>query len=127
MVTPMKFRIAFAVAVAALAATASASASSGLRTSLLGQTHAPLAGSPWAYYLRAWDTNGKPWQGVILIQVVTPKGKKIDGIGQFAIKGSWLKAYIWRRADRGLTLDLRIQFLAGTKVVDTTSYRVNVQ
>jgi hypothetical protein len=116
-----------AAAAVALALAAPASAASGLRVSLLGQTHTPCAGCPWAYYLRAWGADGKPWQGAINIQVVTPKGKKIDGIGMFAFTGSWLRAYIWRRPDKGQKLDLRIQFYAGTKVVDTVSYRVNVQ
>jgi hypothetical protein len=112
---------------AALAAPAHA-APGALRTSLLGQTHTPLAGSPWAYYLRAWGPDGKPWQGSILIEVVTPKGKKVDGIGMFAFNGSWLRAYIWRRPDRGETLDLRIRFIQGnSKVVATVAYRVRVQ
>jgi hypothetical protein len=112
---------------AALTGAAPAAAATGLRISLLGQTHKPLAGSPWAYYLRAWGPDGRPFQGAILLEVVTPTGKKIDGIGQFAFTGSWLKAYIWRRADKGMTLDLRISFFAGTKIVAKTSYRVNVQ
>jgi hypothetical protein len=116
--------------VAALAAALAGSAhgASGLRTSLLGQTHTPLAGSPWAYYLRAWGPDGKPWHGSILIEVVTPAGKKVDGIGMFAFDGSCLRAYIWRRPDRGLTLDLRIRFLEGAgTVVATAAYRVHVQ
>src|SRR5258708_7916250 len=79
---------------AALAGAAPAAAGTGLRISLLGQTHKPLAGSPWAYYLRAWGPGGRPFQGAILLEVVTPTGKKIDGIGQFAFNGTWLKAYI---------------------------------
>jgi hypothetical protein len=117
--------VLFTVAVGVSAAPAYAA--SGVRTSLLGQTHTPLAGSPWAYYLRAWGPDGKPWQGAIVIEVVTPKGKKIDGIGQFGFKGTWLRAYIWRRPTRGQTLDLRIRFIEGTKMVATTSYRVFVK
>ena len=60
-------------------------------------------------------------------EVVTPKGKRIDGIGQFAFTGTWLRAYIWRRPDKGQTLDLRVSLVSGTKVVGKTTYRVNVQ
>src|SRR5438105_5002943 len=104
------------VAIAAVLAVP-AHAASGLRTSLLGQSHTPLAGSPWAYYLRAWGPDGKPWHGAIVIEVVTTGGKKLDGIGQFAFNGSWLRAYIWRRPDKGQILDLRITFLSGTKKI----------
>ena len=120
-------RILLVAAAAALLSAGPAAAASGLRVSLLGQTHTPLAGSPWAYYLRAWGPDGKPWRGAILIEIVTPKGKKIDGVGRFAFTGSWLRAYIWRRPDKGQTLDLRIRFISGTKVVDSTSYRVAVR
>jgi hypothetical protein len=122
----LRLLVLFAVTVLAVA-TAAADAASGLRTSLLGQTHTPLAGSPWAYYLRAWGPDRKPWHGAIIIEVVTTKGKKLDGIGQFAFNGSWLHAYIWRRPDRGQTLDLRITFVEGTTKVDTASYRVSVK
>jgi hypothetical protein len=115
------------VAASAVALVGSAQGASGLRTSLIGQTHTPLAGSPWAYYLRAWGPDGKPWHGAIVIEVVTTAGKKLDGVGQFAFTGSWLRAYIWRRPDKGQTLDLRITFLEGTRKVDTTSYRVSVK
>jgi len=110
-----------------LAPAAGAQAAPGLRTSLLGQTHAPLAGSPWAYYVRAWGADSKPWQGAIVIEVVTPAGKKLDGIGMFAFTGSRLSAYIWRRFDRGQTLDLRVTFLEGAKKVGVASYRVSVK
>jgi hypothetical protein len=131
-VTGVKARLALVAAVALLAAglasaASAAPAASSLRISLIGQTHTPRAGSPWAYYLRAWGSDGKPWMGAIEIQVLTPKGKKIDGVGQFAFTGSWLRAYIWRRFDRGQTLDLRIRFIEGTTVVATTSYRVSVK
>jgi hypothetical protein len=119
--------LAAAVTFFALAGASSASASSGIRISLLGQSHTPLAGSPWAYYIRAWGTDGRPFQGAILLEVVTPKGKRIDGIGQFAFTGTWLRAYIWRRPDKGQTLDLRVSLVSGTKVVAKTTYRVNVQ
>jgi hypothetical protein len=98
-----------------------------VRVSLLGQSHTPLAGSPWAYYIRAWGADGTPFQGAIVLEVVTPGGKKIDGIGQFAFTGTWLRAYIWRRADRGQALDLRVTLVEGAKVVAKTSYRVNVR
>ena len=122
----MRIRIAFVAALAALLAAAPAAAS-GYRISVLGQSHTPLAGSPWAYYVRAWGPDGKPFQGTLLLEVVTPKGKKIDGIGQFAFTGSWLRAYIWRRPDKGQTLKLKVSILAGTKVVASTAYRVSVQ
>jgi hypothetical protein len=122
----MRIRIAFVAALAALLAAAPAAAS-GYRISVLGQSHTPLAGSPWAYYIRAWGPDGKPFQGTLLLEVVTPKGKKIDGIGQFAFTGSWLRAYIWRRPDKGQTLKLKVSILAGTKVVASTAYRVSVQ
>jgi hypothetical protein len=123
----LRFWLAAAVAATMLLAVGPASAATGVRISLLGQTHTPLAGSPWAYYIRAWGADGKPFQGAILLEVVTPSGKKIDGIGTFAFTGKWLKAYIWRRADKGQKLDLRVSLVAGTKVVAKTSYRVNVQ
>jgi hypothetical protein len=129
----VKARLALVTAAATLllagvaSGASAAPAAGGLRISLLGQTHTPRAGSPWAYYLRVWGPDGKPWLGAIEIQVLTPKGKKIDGVGQFAFTGSWLRAYIWRRFDKGQTLDLRIRFIEGTKVVATTSYRVSVQ
>src|SRR5205807_9828695 len=125
----MRRRLLLLVVTVASALAGPAHAASGLRISLLGQTHTPLAGSPWAYYLRAWGADGKPWQGGINIEVVTLKGKKIDGVGQFAFNGSWLRAYIWRRTDRGLSLNLRINFYQGSpnKVVDSVSYRVNVR
>jgi len=123
----VRLRLLLLVAAAAVVSAVPAHAGSGLRTSLLGQTHTPLAGSPWAYYLRAWGPDGKPWHGTILVEVVTPSGKKIDGVGTFAFDGSWLRAYIWRRPDRGQTLDLRIRFLEGTKAIQTKSYRVFVK
>jgi len=123
----VRLRLLLLVAAAAVVSAVPAHAGSGLRTSLLGQTHTPLAGSPWAYYLRAWGPDGKPWHGTILVEVVTPAGKKINGVGMFGFSGSWLRAYIWRRPDRGLTLDLRITFLEGTKKVASTSYRVSVK
>ena len=122
----LRFWLAAAV-VAVLVVAGSASAAGGVRISLLGQSHTPLAGSPWAYYIRAWGPDGKPFQGTIVLEVVTRSGKKIDGIGQFAFKGTWLRAYIWRRADKGLALDLRVSLIEGTKLVAKTSYRVNVQ
>lgn len=122
----MRLRIALAAGLAALAAAAPAAASA-YRISVLGQSHTPLAGSPWAYYIRAWGPDGRPFQGTILLEVITPKGKKIDGIGQFAFTGSWLRAYIWRRPDKGQTLNLKVSLLAGTKVVASTAYRVSVQ
>ena len=119
--------LAAAVTFFAVAAASSASASSAIRISVLAQSRTPLAGSPWAYYIRAWGTDGRPFQGAILLEVVTPKGKRIDGIGQFAFTGTWLRAYIWRRPDKGQTLDLRVSLVSGTKVVGKTTYRVNVQ
>jgi hypothetical protein len=123
----MRFRIALAAVLATLAAAVPAAAASGYRISVLGQSHTPLAGSPWAYYIRAWGPDGKPFAGTIVLEVVTPKGKRIDGIGQFAFTGSWLRAYIWRRPDKGQTLNLKVSLLAGTKVVASTAYRVSVQ
>jgi hypothetical protein len=123
----MRLRIALAAGVATLAATLPAAAGSGYRISVLGQSHTPLAGSPWAYYVRAWGPDGKPFEGTIVLEVVTPKGRKIDGIGQFAFRGSWLRAYIWRRPDKGRTLNLKVSFLAGAKVVASTAYRVSVR
>jgi hypothetical protein len=123
----VKLRLLLLLGITAMLLPAPGHASSGLRTSLIGQTHTPLAGSPWAYYLRAWGPDGKPWHGAIVIEVVTTAGKKLDGVGQFAFTGSWLRAYIWRRPDKGQTLDLRITFLEGTRNVDTTSYRVSVK
>ena len=123
----MKLRLLIAAASAVALASAPVAAAGGFRASILGQSHTPLAGSPWAYYIRAWGADGKPFQGVIVLEVVTPKGKKIDGIGQFAFNGSWLKAYIWRRPDKGQMLDLRVSFLAGSKVVGKRTYRVNVR
>jgi hypothetical protein len=126
----MPIRLLSAVLLAGLAlapAASAASAASGVRVSLIGQSHTPLAGSPWAYYLRAWGPDGRPWQGAIEIQVVDMKGKKIDGVGLFAFKGSWLRAYIWRRPDKGQRLDFRIRLLAGAATVATVSYRVSVR
>ena len=126
----MNIRVIVVVVAAAVALVAGAPAhatTSGWRTSILGQSHTPLAGSPWAYYVRAWGPDGKPWHGAIVIEVVTTRGKKIDGVGMFGFDGSALRAYIWRRADKGLTLDLRITFIEGTKKVGTTSYRVSVK
>ena len=123
----MRRALAAALVVSGLLAAGPAAASSGLRVSLLGQTHTPPAGSAWAYYLRVKDPNGRPWQGTILIEVVTTKGKHVDGVGQFGFNGSTLRANVWSLADRGQTLDFRIRFLAGTKVVDTTTYRVAVR
>jgi hypothetical protein len=123
----MRLRIALAAALAALATALPAASASGYRISVLGQTHTPLAGSPWAYYIRAWGPDGKPFQGTVLLEVVTSKGKKLDGIGQFAFTGSWLRAYIWRRPDKGQTLSLKVSLLAGTKVVASTAYRVSVR
>src|SRR2546423_8112886 len=122
----MRLRVLLTIAVAALLA-GPAAASSGYRLSLLGQSHTPLAGSPWAYYFRAWGPDGKPFQGAILVEVVTPAGKRIDGVGQFGFTGTWLRAYIWRRPDKGQTLDLRISLLNGTKTIAKTSYRVSVR
>src|ERR1051326_9098442 len=107
----MRIRLLSAVLLAGLALAPAASAASGVRVSLIGQSHTPLAGSPWAYYLRAWGPDGKPWQGAIDIQIVDLKGKKIDGVGMFAFKGSWLRAYIWRRPDKGQSLKLVIHLL----------------
>jgi len=126
-VPAVSFRLLLLVGAAAALLSVPAHASSGLRTSLHGQTHTPRAGSPWAYYLRAWGPDGKPWHGAIVIEVVTAKGKRVDGVGTFAFDGSWLRAYIWRRPERGQTLDLRIRFLEGTKAIKTTSYRVFVK
>ena len=123
----MKVRLVLAVAMAALAASTPAEAAGRVRISMLGQSHTPLAGSPWAYYIRAWGADGKPFQGAILLEVRTAQGAKIDGIGLFAFTGSWLRAYIWRRPDKGQTLDFRVSFLMGTKVVAKTTYRVSVQ
>ena len=123
----MKLRLLIAAASAVALSSAPVAAAGGFRASILGQSHTPLAGSPWAYYLRAWGPDRKPWHGAIIIEVVTTKGKKLDGIGQFAFNGSWLHAYIWRRPDRGQTLDLRITFVEGTTKVDTASYRVSVK
>jgi hypothetical protein len=123
----MKVRLVLVAAVAALAASAPAQAAGRVRISMLGQSHTPLAGSPWAYYIRAWGPDGKPFQGAILLEVRTPKGAKIDGIGLFAFTGTWLRAYIWRRPDKGQALDFRVSFLTGTKVVAKTTYRVNVR
>ena len=123
----MKVRLILAAALAALAASTPAEAAGRMRISMLGQSHTPLAGSPWAYYIRAWGPDGRPFQGAILLEVRTPKDAKIDGIGLFAFNGSWLRAYIWRRPDKGQTLDFRVSFLAGTKVVAKTTYRVNVR
>jgi hypothetical protein len=123
----MRMRLLSAVLLAGLALAPAASAASGVRVSLIGQSHAPLAGSPWAYYLRAWGPDGKPWQGAIDIQIVDLKGKKIDGVGMFAFKGSWLRAYIWRRPDKGQSLKLVIHLLSGSSTVATASYRVSVR
>jgi hypothetical protein len=123
----VRLRLLALAAALGLTCAAGAHAAPGLRTSLLGQTHTPLAGSPWAYYVRAWGADGKPWQGAIVVEVVTPRGKKVDGIGMFGFDGSTLRAYIWRRPDRGETLDLRITFLEGTKNVGVTRYRVSVK
>jgi hypothetical protein len=123
----MKLRPVLAAAAATLAAAAPAAGASGYRISILGQSHAPLAGAPWAYYVKAWGPDGKPFQGTIMLEVVTPKGKKVDGIGLFAFTGSWLRAYIWRRPDKGQTLDLKVSLLAGTKVVASRAYRVSVR
>ena len=97
-----------------------------LKISLLGQAHVALAGSPWAYYVRAWAPDGTPWQGAIDVQVVTLAGKRLDRIGLFGFNGSWLRAYIWRRADKAQTLVLKIDFLAGSRRIATASYRVAV-
>jgi len=123
----MRIRLLSAVLLAGLALAPAASAASGVRVSLIGQSHTPLAGSPWAYYLRAWGPDGKPWQGAIDIQIVDLKGKKIDGVGMFAFKGSWLRAYIWRRPDKGQSLKLVIHLLSGSSTVATASYRVSVR
>jgi hypothetical protein len=123
----MRMRLLSAGLLAGLVLASSASAASGVRVSLIGQSHTPLAGSPWAYYLRAWGADGKPWQGAIDIQIVDLKGKKIDGVGMFAFKGSWLRAYIWRRPDKGQTLELRIRLLSGSSTVATATYRVSVR
>ena len=123
----MRIRALLVVGVAVTLLAAPAHAARGFRTSLLGQTHTPLAGSPWAYYVRAWGADGKPWQGTIVIEVVTPGGKKIDGVGMFGFDGSWLRAYIWRRPDKGQILDFRISFLEGKKKVGMETYRVSVK
>jgi hypothetical protein len=123
----VRLRLALVVAAAALAGAVPAAGAAGYRITIVGQSHTPLAGSPWAYYVRAWGPDGKPFQGAIVLEVVTPKGRRIDGIGQFAFNGSWLRAYIWRRPDKGQTLDLKVSLLSGTKVVATRAYRVSVQ
>jgi hypothetical protein len=123
----MRIRLLSAALLAGLALAPVASAASGVRVSLIGQSHTPLAGSPWAYYLRAWGPDGKPWEGAIDIQIVDLKGKKIDGVGMFAFKGSWLRAYIWRRPDKGQNLKLLIHLLSGSSTVATASYRVSVR
>jgi hypothetical protein len=123
----VKLRSLIAAASAVALASAPVAAAGGFRATVLGQSHTALAGSPWAYYIRAWGADGKPFQGAIVLEVVTPGGKRIDGIGQFAFTGSWLRAYIWRRPDKGQTLDLRISFLRGTQVVAKRTYRVNVR
>lgn len=123
----MRLRLLPLVAASAVAFAGPAHAASGLRTSLLGQTHTPLAGSPWAYYVRAWGPDGKPWHGTIVIEVLTMKNERLDRIGMFGFSGSWLRAYIWRRSDKGQTLDLRISFVEGSKTIKSTSYRVSVK
>jgi hypothetical protein len=115
--------VACALGALALAAPAGAA---GLRISMLGQTQSPAAGSPWAYYLRVLGPNKKPWRGQISIDVVSPKGKRIDFVGQFAFSGSMLAAYIWNAADKGRTLDFHIRFLQGKTTIASTAYRVHV-
>jgi len=121
-------RIAKAAAVASVvgALAGTAGGATGLRIRLLTETSSPPAGSPWAYYVRVAKA-GKPWSGLVDIEVVTVKGKRIDYVGRFSFARARLASYVWNAADQGRTLRFRLRFLEGGKEVGSTSYTVHVR
>lgn len=102
----------------------SAKASSGFKLSFLGQSHTAQPGSAWGYYIRAWE-NGRPWQGIVKVDVQTPKGKIIDDVGRYPFKGSLLDGYLWNHADRGLLL-FKVVFTQDGRTVGQATYPVRV-
>ena len=77
-------RIARAAAVASVVGVlaGTASGASALRVRLLAESPSPPAGSAWAYYVRVTKA-GKPWSGLVDIEVATVKGKRIDYVGRY--------------------------------------------
>ena len=121
-------RIARAAAVASVVGVlaGTASGASALRIRLLTETPSPPAGSAWAYYVRVTKA-GKPWNGLVDIEVATLKGKRIDYVGRYTFTRARLASYIWNAADQGRTLLFRMHFLEGGKEVGSTSYTVHVR
>ena len=70
---------------------------------------------------------GKPWNGLVDIEVATLKGKRIDYVGRYTFTRARLASYIWNAADQGRTLLFRMHFLEGGKEVGSTSYTVHVR
>ena len=60
---------------------AAAGGSSPLVATLTAPTHAPKAGEPWAYTIRATHRAGKPIEGTATVTVVAAAGQVIDGVG----------------------------------------------
>ena len=100
--------------------------SSPLVATLTAPTHAPKAGEPWAYTIRATHRAGKPIEGTATVTVVAAAGQVIDGVGIFDAKRVIEQTYRWPRVDRGraLVFQVEISALESTKIV---RYPVRVQ
>jgi len=101
-----------------------ANAGSSVHIDMLGQSHAAKAGSAWAYYVRARQ-DGRPWRGIITLNVQTGAGKVVDHVGRYAFTGSLLAAYVWNLKDRGW-FDFRVTFAENGKTVASASYPVRI-
>jgi hypothetical protein len=99
---------------------------SGLKVSFLAQGHVVHGGSAWGYLLRIRQ-NGKPWRGAILIQVLDGAGNVVDGVGEYAFRGSWLAGYYWPPEDEGKLLHFRITLQGNDKTLGTIDYSVAVR
>jgi len=105
---------------------AAAGGSSPLVATLTAPTHAPKAGEPWPYTIRATNRAGKPIEGTATVTVVAAAGQVIDGVGIFDAKRVIEQTYRWPRVDRGraLVFQVEISALESTKIV---RYPVRVQ
>jgi hypothetical protein len=101
-----------------------AAASSPVRVSFLGQSHTARPGSAWAFYVQVRQSN-HPWQGVARVDVQTPKGKIVDDVGRYPVRGSLLLGYLWNPKDHGLFI-FRVVLMQNGRSVGQVAYPVRV-